>query len=207
MAQPSHQLTPLFGGAITTSLPTRFIDSSELRTVPDHQEVYLDREGLSSLTIEILEYVRRPAEETAARGADEAALQYHIDDIIDETDNARVLAVEPAVVLGIPNVPTLKASILVTPKPTANGIEQKASAPDFTVLEVVLIRLAAQETDLLVVANVPHVKGEYTPEEVDIEAGRRGGLWEAGLANLEAAVSGLVVKDWSLFGNGEEVKE
>lgn len=84
---------PLFGGAITASLPSTFADvryvieitsdipftltwfDSEIRQVPDNQEVYLDKDGFTSIVVEILERVEKP---------DIEALKFHLQDIVDE---------------------------------------------------------------------------------------------------------------------------
>ena len=105
--------TPLYGGAITVDLPSNFADTrsvlkfpqpqfkslhiphrqctsqltcqqySQIREVPDHQEVYLDTNGYSSIVVEILEYQEK--------GSDEEALQYHFADLIDEEDSTNIL--------------------------------------------------------------------------------------------------------------------
>jgi hypothetical protein len=49
---------PLFGGAITIPrLPSRFLDLSDHRQIPDHQEVYSDPVSDQSIIIEINQYV------------------------------------------------------------------------------------------------------------------------------------------------------
>ena len=52
---------------------------SEIRQVPDNQEVYLAADGLSSLVFDLGERVTDQA-------TDEAALRFHFDDIVDEGD-------------------------------------------------------------------------------------------------------------------------
>ena len=71
----TYTTTPLFGSALAASLPSTFTDVSEMRQVPDHQEVWLDSEGFTSIVIEILERVEKP---------DLAALQYHLEDLAEE---------------------------------------------------------------------------------------------------------------------------
>ena len=48
---------------------------SEFRQVPDNQEVYLDKDGFSSIVIEILERVDK---------SDPDALKFHLQDIVEE---------------------------------------------------------------------------------------------------------------------------
>lgn len=50
---------------------------SQIRQVPDHQEVFLDADGYSSIVIEILEHVDK--------STDEEALQYHFGDLVEGT--------------------------------------------------------------------------------------------------------------------------
>jgi hypothetical protein len=52
-------------------------ESSQIREVPDHQELYLDENGYSGVIVEILEYVEKPT--------DVEALQYHFADLVDGT--------------------------------------------------------------------------------------------------------------------------
>ncbi|KAG5438293.1 hypothetical protein PCANB_002781 [Pneumocystis canis] len=57
MNHPTFLTKYLFGGAISTSLPSDFIDASEFRQIPDHQEVLVNINDERSLIIEIVEYV------------------------------------------------------------------------------------------------------------------------------------------------------
>ena len=53
--------------------------NSKIRQVPDNQEVYLDKNGFTSLTFDITERVSYPS-------TDKEALEYHFADTIAETD-------------------------------------------------------------------------------------------------------------------------
>jgi hypothetical protein len=55
-------------------LGTNHFDS-EIRQVPDNQEVYLDKDGFTSIVVDILERVEKP---------DIEALKFHLNDIVDE---------------------------------------------------------------------------------------------------------------------------
>lgn len=52
---PNPTLRQLFGGAILVELPTEFVDVSNVRDVPDHQEVFANQDTDQSVIIEILE--------------------------------------------------------------------------------------------------------------------------------------------------------
>lgn len=77
----AYTTRPLFGGAITASLPTNFADVSEIRQVPDHQEVWLDRDGFTSIVVDILERVQ-----IDDGMSDAQALEYHLRDVVGEED-------------------------------------------------------------------------------------------------------------------------
>jgi len=96
--------TPLFGGALIVDLPSTFADvryihyppftnrltnkSSTIRQVPDHQEVYLDKDGFTSIIFDITERVGLPGSGAATDGA---AMTTHLEDIVDsDTDTVKV---------------------------------------------------------------------------------------------------------------------
>jgi hypothetical protein len=79
---PTFTSTPLFGGALSTSIPSTFLDTSDLRQIPDNQEVFIDRDGLASITFDILEQVDTTDVEKA--------LAIHLGEVV-EGDAAQVV--------------------------------------------------------------------------------------------------------------------
>lgn len=64
-------------------ISTQLTSPSNIRQIPDHQEVYLDNSGYTSIVFEILQRVEKP---------DEEALQYHFHDLVRDTgDSTNVL--------------------------------------------------------------------------------------------------------------------
>ncbi|VDP60155.1 unnamed protein product [Schistosoma curassoni] len=61
------QSHPLFDGAFQCLLPTNVVDASDLRQIPDNQEVFVHPSTSQSITIDILEYVDASNHEDAAR--------------------------------------------------------------------------------------------------------------------------------------------
>ena len=57
-----------------------------IRQVPDNQEVYLDKNGFTSLTFDITERVSHLS-------TDKEALEYHFADIVAETDTQHVWSI------------------------------------------------------------------------------------------------------------------
>jgi hypothetical protein len=64
--------------------------NSQIRQVPDNQEVYLDNDGLSSIVFDILERVDKP---------DLDALKYHLEDVVEDDVNATKLWTSNSAVL------------------------------------------------------------------------------------------------------------
>lgn len=70
--------------------------NSNIRQVPDNQEVYLDKNGFTSLTFDITERVSHLS-------TDKEALEYHFADIVAENDTKNILSIVETVEL--PNFP------------------------------------------------------------------------------------------------------
>lgn len=52
---------------------------------------------------------------------------------------------------------------------------------------------------MLVTINVPHIKGEYTEEEVDMQMGKQGKLIENAVEHAAKIWETFKIKDWGLF--------
>ncbi|XP_058870538.1 ran guanine nucleotide release factor [Acipenser ruthenus] len=83
---------PLFGGAFSAVLPPGFRDVSELREIPDNQEVFAHSHTDQSIIVELLEYQGHVTGRDAAR--------YHFEDVACSNEAAgpggsQVLSVEP----------------------------------------------------------------------------------------------------------------
>ena len=61
-------LYPLFGGAITVSLDGDYLDASDMRQVPDNQEVLLSRTTNVSVIVEVLQCAWRRTRALTACG-------------------------------------------------------------------------------------------------------------------------------------------
>ncbi|KAL6709549.1 hypothetical protein ACN47E_001484 [Coniothyrium glycines] len=179
--------TPLYGGAIVVDLPSNFADASQIRQVPDHQEVYLDSEGYSSIVVEILEYVDK--------SSDEEALQYHFADLVDGTgDETTILEQGRAQLKKLPNIPVYAVSFIQTP-PSPNPTP-KRKAPEFTYIHLLLFRLKEQGTDMLVSVNIPHYPDEY--DKADPE-GEPTPLMKDSAVVRQRILDTFEVKEWGLF--------
>ena len=74
---------------VTSSFPASanpHSSNSRIRQVPDNQEVYLDKNGFTSLTFDITERVSHLS-------TDKEALEYHFADTVAETDTQDVRSI------------------------------------------------------------------------------------------------------------------
>ncbi|KAI7155191.1 hypothetical protein KC352_g27692, partial [Hortaea werneckii] len=190
-AMTTYTPTPLFGGALAASLPSTFGDVSDIRQVPDHQEVWLDRDGYTSVVFEILERVEK--------GSDEEALKYHLEDLVEEEDMGRMKVWGSNTAFSAKLPPQTPAYTLFATSPPGEKQRGRAHEPDFVGILLTMVRLVEQQTDLLIAINVPHVKGEYEESEVDFAGGKYGKLMQQAMEYRERVLETFEVKDWGLF--------
>lgn len=62
-----------------------------------------------------------------------------------------------------------------------------------------LIRLEREQTDVLITINVPHIKGEYSEEDVDLELGKQGKLIGDAVEYAARIWESFRIRDWGLF--------
>ncbi|KAI4097186.1 MAG: hypothetical protein LQ344_000596 [Seirophora lacunosa] len=190
----------LFGGAIVAHIPNSYADVSNIREVPDHQEIYLDASGFSSVIIELAERVTQPP-------TDEEALKFHFEDIVDDHDTSRIWRTDAAHLAHFsPDTPCYTLLATTAPPPPSNGNAARPLTPTFTCVILTLIRLIPQATDVVVTINIPHIPGQQEPSDptVDFEQGKFGSLVEEGVRIRDEVWKSLEVKDWGLFAGADE---
>lgn len=186
---------------------------SEIRQVPDNQEVYLDKDGFTSIVVEILERVDR---------SDEEALKFHLQDIVEEDasetkiwSTAQVHFTKlPCVLCLFPVKLTMTlykistdschsqgtpAYILFATSPPGAKQRGRANEPDFVGILMTMIRLEERNTDIIVSINVPHVDGQYDKADVDPATGKQGKLLESATGYRQKLLETFEIKDWELF--------
>ncbi|KAG5950905.1 hypothetical protein E4U57_007304 [Claviceps arundinis] len=195
---PRYVGTPLYGGAIVCDLPENFADVSKLRQVPDTQEVWIDKDGFTSIIFDITERVGGPGDGPKIDGH---AITTHLEDMVGsdidtvkiwntaETEFNRLESKYPAYTL------------IATQTPKASQLPGSAPTPDFSAIIMTLLRLEKCKTDILVTINVPHIQGEYNEEDVDLELGKQGKLIGDAVEYSARIWETFKVKDWDLFGD------
>lgn len=194
---------------------------SSLREVPDHQELFLSPTTLSSQIIEINQRVTpsetasllarlHPSTPTATADSatlDKAAALYHVHDLCDENDTLTEVVAPQRVALGrVPAASAYRGVVtMTTPKRARHqrggsvggapaGSSAEGALTTRTSCHYLLVRLEAQETDLLVFVNVPQEEFEASGDPRALAAEEE--LAEEAIAGL---VEGLEVVDWGLF--------
>ncbi|KAK4034535.1 hypothetical protein C8A01DRAFT_18683 [Parachaetomium inaequale] len=195
----SFKRTGLFGGALECDLPDKFADVSTIRQVPDNQEVYIDKDGFTSIIFDITQRVE-------ARGdgleRDGRALTIHLEDLVgDDADAVKVWNTTETQFTHLDDgTPAYTLIATQTPQPPAHPDEsRRASAPDFTALILTLLRFEKEQTDILITINVPHIKGEYDEDEVDLALGKQGELIGDAVEYAARIWASFKVKSWRLF--------
>ncbi|KAL5490464.1 hypothetical protein ACEPAI_5297 [Sanghuangporus weigelae] len=172
----------LFGGAITTELPTSLVDASTVRQVPDTQEVFFSPTSDVSYIVEILQRVEPDDPQGAAK--------FHFDSLAHDND------AQASEVLSVVVPDETSSSATGAPLPILLDGSQRVSkfnrvTPDDIRILLAVYRFKSRGIDLVLSANLP----------VGKETG--GGLNEADFnvakeAFLTAAQT-LKVIDFGLF--------
>lgn len=211
---PGFVLRELYGGAITVQLPTDVVDASDLREVPDHQEVFLSDKTLTSIIFEINEYQKLsllgPESSNSTASIDEAAASYHLNDIVDNSDRlsdsgiqtvpiklsqssvSKYSAYQSTATIIAPEIDRSKKSTL----PVAWQTNPAQKEQQVGVIQL-LIRMQDYTTDLCVRINVPLKEfGDSQSEAAQNEATVASNV-------MRSIVESIDIKDFGLFGGGE----
>lgn len=193
---PKYLNTPLFGGALSAEIPAKFADVSKLRQVPDNQEVWIDEEGFTSIIFDITE---RVGPSGSGPKIDGQAMTDHLEDMVGADINTVKIWNTAETEFSRLDKGTPAYTLISTQTPRVRPGEQQSSAPDFTAIVMTLLRLEKQKTDILITVNVPHIKGEYDEDDVDLELGKQGKLIGDAVEYSARIWESFKIKDWGLF--------
>lgn len=202
----------LYGGAITVELPSDVVDASDLRQIPDHQEVFLSDKTLTSVIFEINQYqhMDTSVSEGLANTAsiDEQAAIYHVTDVIEPPDHLTEEGVQTtSVKLSQPSVSNYPAyqstATIIAPEidrsrssilPLAWQTNPAKKEQQIGVMQL-LIRMQDHGTDICVRINVP------LKEFGDAQS--TAAKHEASMASevMRHIINSLDIKEFGLFGS------
>ncbi|KAL8143125.1 hypothetical protein V2J09_016157 [Rumex salicifolius] len=190
---------PLFGGAISCIFPLRFEDVSNIREVPDQQEVFVDPARDESLIFELLEYKHEVA--------DNGSANWFLQDLASEQDADGGTVIEQS---GIVDAPGLSYKNI--PSVVTNAVGQMAiskgrqgkEAQNIVRVYLANLRLKGVDTDILITAYEPLVINPLSESAISVGPGVATPAAQTGLTPVsevfKLAVSSFKVNDWSLFG-------
>ena len=175
----------LYGGAITCLLPTPRVDISELRQVPDNQEVFTHPHTDQSVIVELLEY------QNVASGLEAARLHY-LD--ISQANNSTDTVILSHEVIDTNNTAMEKciSCHYLTGTQKIAKFNESVEESNLVRVQLVLYRLQEYGTDLVVTYNDPVQISEGSSSKKG-----EGGKWD--LQQFKEVVSSIKVIDASLF--------
>lgn len=140
---------PLFGGALSAVFPHSATDISELREIPDNQEVFAHAHTDQSLIVELVEYQAQVADQDAAR--------YHFEDIAGSNKAVEPGAMEVSCVEALPasELRLSDCSCAWTLTGTQCVSKFNEEARNTVTLHLGLLRLPQFSTDVLITFNDP----------------------------------------------------
>ncbi|KAK7274807.1 hypothetical protein RIF29_15906 [Crotalaria pallida] len=190
---------PLFGGKISSIFPHRFQDISNVREVPDHQEVFADPSRDESLIFELLEF--KPDV------PDNGSATWFLQDLAREQDAEGCVVIEQSGVLDAPGLMYRNTPAVVSTavgQMTISKGRQGREAQNLVKVYLANLRLKAVETDVLITAYEPIVINPLSESADTVGAGAAVPAALAGCKPMDEvfklSVTSFKVYDWSLFG-------
>lgn len=181
---------PLFGGALSAVIPPSATDISDLREIPDNQEVFAHAHTDQSLIVELLEYQSQVADQDAAK--------YHFEDIAGSNR-----ALEPGAfqVTNVVSLPKSELSLMqcssgwfLTGTQSVSKFNEEAR--NTVTIHLGLFRLPQFSTDILVTFNDPQSINPESSSACSAETHREP--WTA--LDFQRLLQSLTLHDPELFG-------
>ena len=199
---------PFFGGAITTKFPFKFIDVSDFRTVPDHQEVWTEDAPQYPLALicEILEYKKDIKDENSA--------QFFYDDLASlnnaKDEKAYEVVCTSMCVAGNDNgskaneTPLLPTGTFVHCLKGRSIIDRRkdSTVRAHCITWLANVRLPQVETDILITLTLPLETLSEGPnsETSKTNPSASKSLESRGEETFRFILKNFTVKNWGLFG-------
>ncbi|KAI9024025.1 hypothetical protein DFJ74DRAFT_666890 [Hyaloraphidium curvatum] len=174
----------IFGGAITIVTPHSYLDASQIREVPDNQEVFVDMNSDDSLIVELLESVKDI-------DASEAAT-FHFNNLAEENESTtntinRIEVLDPLTFFEVPLEQAESASMLIGEQMISKYRSHGSEAHRVAILLGVIRLRAPYSTDVLVALNRPETT-EAQPMAPDALA-----------ENFRSMLRTFAIRDFNLF--------
>ncbi|KAI1817024.1 Mog1p/PsbP-like protein [Poronia punctata] len=196
----SYESTPLFHGAIVCDLPTSFTNVrniSKAYPIPNHQEVFIAKDGFMSIIIDIFDRVDE---------SDDDALTTHLEDVDaklveqegtrQRTNFTKLPTDIPAYTL-LAKLPPSDPATGGSSSSSSGGAVDPSEMPD-TMVMLTLLRLERENTDMVITVNVLNIRSMCAEED---EEERRGRGTEGGDDNDEDKAARQMAKRGKIIGD------
>ncbi|XP_020959903.1 probable ran guanine nucleotide release factor isoform X2 [Arachis ipaensis] len=190
MPQDAVYERPLFGGKLSSLFPHRFQDVSDIRQVPDHQEVFADATRDESLIFELLEYKHDVA--------DNGSAVWFLQDLANEQDAEGsvvfhyfillLMVIEQSGVLEAPGLMYNNTPAIVTTAVGQMAISkgrQGREAQNIIKVYLANLRLKGVDTDVLVTAYEPILINPFSKSAGTVGAGMAVSAEQVGCITME----------------------
>ncbi|GMM32938.1 Ran GTPase-binding protein [Saccharomycopsis crataegensis] len=201
----AFQAQKLYGGAVATSIPTGLLDASQVRQIPDTQEVFVNMNNPSlspedSLIFDLLEMVEA--------SDDAGAVKMHLDEISQLNGLVGDAAWK---LLESQDISSKLRHFTKSTSSSTKGYVAVAAAPaqkwgkdkaEWVVLILGLIRHIEKDVDILISVNLPSLSVESCEELRDIESSdnEKHKRIKAGKDIVIKAMENYEILDGGLFG-------
>ncbi|XP_023552843.1 probable ran guanine nucleotide release factor [Cucurbita pepo subsp. pepo] len=199
MAEDFSSERALFGGAIVSTFPIRFQDVSNIRQVPDHQEVFVDPSRDESLIFELLDF-KHDVE-------DNGSAVWFLQDLATEQDAEGSVVIEQSGVIEAPGLCYANIPSVVTTAVGQMAISkgrQGREAQNIVRVYLANLRLKAVGTDVLICAYEPILINPLSESASSVGSGLATPASQSGCMPMpevfKLALSSFKVCDWSIFG-------
>ena len=173
----NFQERQLYGGAMTIALPSSFVDVSEMRPVPDHQEVFCDTASNcnQSVVLEIVEMGPSDVVDVAA---------YYLRDWMEQNEATSESHAHT------PSSQAIDSSRLTESTASHSTVHITSSrmlvGQAIVLIHLAVLRLPRAASDLLITLSIPEPDDHQDPDNNSF---------------LLGSICSLQIKDWTLFGS------
>ncbi|XP_010901293.2 ran guanine nucleotide release factor [Esox lucius] len=185
---------PLFGGALSATIPYSAKDISELREIPDNQEVFAHCHTDQSIIVELLEFQNHVQNEDAAR--------YHFEDVAGSNKALAPGTSEVRTVVALPksqlSLEECSSAWLLTGTQLVAKFNEEAK--NTVTFYLGLFRLPQFSTDILVTFNDPLSISLDSSSAVAVGADQQVGTEPWTLNNFQCLLQSLRLHDPGVFG-------
>ncbi|CAN2390302.1 Ran guanine nucleotide release factor [Pristimantis euphronides] len=181
---------PLYGGAFSAVLPAHIQDVSDLREIPDNQEVFVHPDTDQSIIVELLEYQGGMSDPDAAR--------YHFEDLAGSNDargRAEVVSVEPLPLAQL-SLSCCSGAWALTGHQLVSKFNEQAQ--NMVNIHMALFRIQQHATDLLVTFNDPVAIDPASSSSTPAGAAGSAPAWT--LDDFHRALCSFQLHDPGVFG-------